>query len=353
MKKEKKKAPAKRPTSTTRSVKRQSSYSPYIICIGASAGGLHAVIQLLSQIPASINAAVFVVLHLSKSAVGNILVERIKRDIKLPCKLAENKEGIKAGCIYVAPPDSHLLVKNDRIILGHGPAENRFRPSIDVLFRSAAVAYGELAIGVILTGLLNDGTTGMWAIQQSGGHCIVQDPNEAEFPDMILSVLDRMEVDHVANLNKIPDILVSVTQVARKQKNTAPAEVIAESNLSEKMATSLQEISQVGQQTVYSCPDCGGGLWKIKNDRAEHLRCHIGHTYSTDDLVIKQSETIEQTLWVAVRMMEERKLLLSRLANDNKSKGLEKIAADFSERSDQLEHHITNMKEFLFTISKD
>jgi two-component system, chemotaxis family, protein-glutamate methylesterase/glutaminase len=109
----------------------------------------------------------------------------------------------------------------------------------------------------------------------------------------------------------------------------------------------------LGDHTIYSCPDCGGGLWKIKNGSTEHFRCHIGHSFTAADLAIKQSETIEHTLWMAVRMMEERKLLLSRLANENKSKGLEKIATDFSERSDQLDHHITNLKELLFSVNKD
>jgi two-component system, chemotaxis family, protein-glutamate methylesterase/glutaminase len=331
----------------------QPALPPYVICVGASAGGLNAIAQLFSQIPATINASVFVVLHLSRSALGNVFIERIKRDTDLPCKLAENNENIQTGYIYLAPPDAHLLVKKGKIILGHGPDENRFRPSIDVLFRSASTAYGERAIGVILTGLLNDGTNGMWAIHESGGKCIVQDPNEAEYPDMVLSVIDRMEVNYVANLEKIGGILQSLTQQPPGKKINAPDIIKAESELSEKMATGINQVGQIGDHTVFSCPDCGGGLWKIKNGHIDHFRCHIGHSFTTSDLVIKQAESIEQTLWVAVRMMEERKLMLSRMARENKDKGLERIATDFSERSEQLEHHITNLKELLFSVNKE
>jgi two-component system, chemotaxis family, protein-glutamate methylesterase/glutaminase len=353
MKKGKNNTPSRNIKTRAKPVKSKAASSPYIICIGASAGGLNALAQLFSQMPATINATVFVVLHLSRSALGEILIDRIKRHTSLPCKLAENNENIQTGHIYVAPPDAHLLVKKGKIILGHGPAENRFRPSIDVLFRSAATAYGERAIGVILTGLLNDGTNGMWAIHECGGKCIVQDPNEAEYPDMILSVLERMEVNDVANLKKMGGMLQSLTQQAPGEKITAPDIIVAESNLSEKMATGIQQVGQLGDHTVFSCPDCGGGLWKIKNGHMDHFRCHIGHSYTTGDLIVKQAETIEQTLWVAVRMMEERKLLLSRMARDNKGKGLEKMAADFSDRSEQLEYHIKNLKELLFSVNKE
>ena len=149
----------------------------FVIVIGASAGGLNAIAELVSQFPTDLNAAVFVVLHLSKAALGDILVNRIQKNTSLDCKIAEHNEEIKSGQIYIAPPDEHLLAKEDRIVIGRGPAENRFRPSIDVLFRSAAASHGEKVIGIILTGFLNDGTAGMMAIKQSGGHCIVQDRN--------------------------------------------------------------------------------------------------------------------------------------------------------------------------------
>ncbi len=299
----------------------------FIITVGASAGGINAVNELVSQLSPEINAAVFIVLHLSAAAPGELMVSKIQKHTRLRCKLAENNEVIEAGVIYAAVPNAHLLIKEDKVIIGHGPTENRFRPSIDVLFRSAAASYRERVIGIILTGFLNDGTAGMWAIKQSGGYCIVQDPNEAQYPDMPLSVLDNMEVDKCVPLKDIADVILLRTLEAGQLKRiTPPANVIAESKLSEKAATGLENVSSIGEKSVYACPDCGGGLWKVENGNLKHYRCHIGHSYSEEDLVVKQAETIENTIWVAVRMMEERKTLLGRIAKDYKEKGLRSLS---------------------------
>src|SRR5438874_13341659 len=209
----------------------------FVIAIGASAGGLNAISEVVSQFPSDLNAAVFVVLHLSKAAVGDILLTRIQKNSSLPCKIAEDREAIKRGHVYLAPPDSHLLVKKDHIIIGRGPAENRFRPSIDVLFRSAAASHGERVIGIILTGFLNDGTSGMMAIKQSGGHCVVQDPNEAEYPDMPLSVLENIEVDHCVSLKNMGNAIFEIIDNAEEKGISVPPHVMAESKLSEKAAT--------------------------------------------------------------------------------------------------------------------
>jgi len=285
--------------------------------------------------------------------LGDILIGRVQRNTTLPCKLAEDKETIQSGHIYIGPPDVHLLVKEDHMIIGHGPAENRFRPSIDVLFRSAAASHRERVIGIILTGFLSDGTAGMIAIKESGGHCIVQDPNEAEYPDMPLSVLENMEVDHCVSLKKMGKIILEIFNQAEVKNISVPAAIIAESKLSEKAATSIDEVSRFGKKTLYACPDCGGGLWEIENGKSKHYRCHIGHSYSESDLLIKQSEEVEHTLWVAVRMMEERKLLMQKIAKESDEKGLQRLSSGYNQRSEDLKHHITNLKELLFAITKD
>jgi two-component system chemotaxis response regulator CheB len=344
-----------KPKSGSRSVLRHKSDAPsfYVITIGASAGGLDAVRELIRQIPGSINAAIFVVLHLSKAAIPEILVDRIKKVSALPCSVALDNEDVKPGHIYIAPPDAHLMIKRDSIVIGHGPAENRFRPSIDVLFRSAAASFGQATIGIVLTGFLNDGTAGMWAIKQSGGHCLVQDPNEAEYPDMPLSVIETMEADHCVPLNAMGNILKKITEKKPVKTIEPPAIVIAESRLSEKAATNLEGVSKLGEKTVYACPDCGGGLWDLENGRVKHYRCHIGHSYSEKDLQLRQSETIEQTLWVALRMMEERKILLTKLASENRKKGLEFLHKSVTEQAGQLTTHIDKMKTLLFEVNKD
>ena len=331
-------------------LKTQSSF--FAIGIGASAGGINAVTELISQLPANLNAAVFVVFHLSKIAMPEILLERMKKKTKLFCKLASDNDLIEAGTIYLAIPDTHLLVKDKNILLGRGPRENRFRPSIDVLFRSIAADFGERSIGIILTGFLNDGTVGMNAIKQSGGHTIVQDPNEAEYPDMPLSVLETMEADHCVSLKEMGDAILQITKNAKAKGVTPPKVVILESKLSERAATSIEKVSQLGKKTIYACPDCGGGLWQIDKP-STHFRCHIGHSYTERDLLYKQSESIEHTLWVSVRMMEERRVLLLRNVKNYNEKGLKRLSEEYAERAEQMQTHILKLKELLFKINDD
>jgi two-component system chemotaxis response regulator CheB len=229
------------------------SASPFIIVIGASAGGLNAIMELVSHLPDKLNAAAFVALHLSREATGQALVAKIQKKTTLPCHLAEHQKPIETGHIYVCPPDVHLLVKENEMILGRGPAENRFRPSIDVLFRSAAVSHKEKVIGIILSGLLNDGTIGMNAIKKCGGYCIVQDPNEAEYPDMPLAVLENIEVDHCTSLKNMTVAISDIINNAEAKQISVPENMIEESKLSERSATTIEGVSELGERTLYSC----------------------------------------------------------------------------------------------------
>jgi two-component system, chemotaxis family, protein-glutamate methylesterase/glutaminase len=324
----------------------------FAIGIGASAGGINAINELVSQLPADLNAAIFIVMHLSKVAMPELFVDRIKKHTKLACKIAIDDDKIEAGTIYLAAPGSHLLIKEDRIKLGHGPEENRFRPSIDVLFRSIAASHTEKSIGIVLTGFLNDGTVGMNAIKQSGGHTIVQDPNEAEYPDMPLSVLETMNVDHCIPLKKMGETILEIINNAEIKGIIPPDTVIKESRLSEKAATSIANVSRLGEKSLYACPDCGGSLWEIDKPFL-HYRCHIGHSYSERDLLYKQAESIEHTIWVSVRMMEERKVLLQKNAKTYSNKGLHKLSKQYEERVEQLEAHIEKLKNLLFSINVD
>jgi two-component system chemotaxis response regulator CheB len=286
----------------------------FIIAIGASAGGLNAINELTQQLPADIDAAIFVVLHLSKAAIGDMLLLRVQKHTKLKCSIAGDGDKIEPGHIYIAAPDSHLLVRDNKTLIGRGPAENRFRPSVDVLFRSVAASHGEKVIGIILTGFLNDGTIGMVSIKRSGGHCIVQDPNEAEYPDMPLSVLETMEVDYCIPIKEMAAVILKIIARATSKGIKPPGDVVAESKLSERSATAINGVSELGEKALFACPDCGGGLWRIENGGVKHYRCHIGHSFTEKDLLVKQSETVEQTLLVALLMMEERKILLQKIA---------------------------------------
>ncbi|MEJ7671904.1 MAG: chemotaxis protein CheB [Chitinophagaceae bacterium] len=307
----------------------------FVIVVGASAGGLNALSEFVGQLKTGMDAAVFIVMHLSRTSISDFLFHQLGPLTDLKCEIATEGASIKKDHIYIAAPNLHLLVKKDKIILGRGPEENRWRPSIDVLFRSAAAAYSTRTIGVVLTGLLDDGTTGMLAIKRSGGTCIVQDPNEAEYPDMPLAVLNNMEVDYSIGLAEMGEVIESITQTNPEEK-PAPDDVIIESEIAERVVVDYDNVKQLGEKSIYACPDCGGGLWDITKKggggKVVRYRCHIGHSYSEKDLVIKQGEIFESTLWTALRIMEERRNLLMKMENDHAKKGLAVIAKNYKEK---------------------
>jgi two-component system chemotaxis response regulator CheB len=325
----------------------------FIIVVGTSAGGMNALIELVAQFNEDINAAVFIVMHLSRTSISDFLVHRLQPHTLLKCEVAKDEASIEKGHIYVAAPNQHLLVKMDKIILGRGPEENRWRPSIDVLFRSAAASYSTRVIGIILTGALDDGTTGMLAVKRSGGVCIVQDPNEAEYPDMPLSVLNNVEVDYSVSLAKMGDIICETTQ-GEPEQIAAPPDIIIESEIAERVVVDYDNVRKIGEKSIYACPDCGGGLWAINKQtgKTDRYRCHIGHSYSENDLVIKQGQILESTLWTALRIMEERRNLLKKMEDDNLRKGLSKMALSYQEKGRDIQFHVDKMKEILYATQE-
>ena len=328
----------------------------FVIVVGASAGGMNALSEFVGQLKPGMDAAVFIVMHLSQTSISNFLMLRLQPHTQLLCEVATEGASIQKGHIYIASPNLHLLVKKDRIILGRGPEENRWRPSIDVLFRSAAAAYSTRVIGVVLTGLLDDGTTGMLAIKRSGGTCIVQDPNEAEYPDMPLSVLNNMEVNYCINLADMGEVIWGITQTTPEEK-PVPEDVIIESQIAERVVVDYDNVKQLGEKSIYACPDCGGGLWTINKGgdgqgKDDRYRCHIGHSYSEKDLVIKQGEIFESTLWVALRIMEERRNLLKKIEDDNTKRGFTTFAKNYKGKVDEIQVHVDKLKEVLYASQK-
>ncbi|WP_373552932.1 chemotaxis protein CheB [Haliscomenobacter sp.] len=326
------------------------THPKYIVVIGASAGGLDALAEMARTFQNGLDVAYCIVLHLSRKGIGDFVVHRLNQVTSLDCSLALNGAVIKKDNIYVARPNQHMLIKDNKFILGGGPEENRFRPSIDVLFRSAAVAYSSNAIGIILSGMLDDGTSGMWAIKRSGGSCVVQDPNQAEYPDMPLSVMNNMEVDHVATIEEMGALIAKILKHKKGRKKPVPKEVILESKIAETTAIGIEDVEKIGDVSVFACPDCGGNLWDVKGDLIKRYRCHIGHAYIERDLVIKQSETASTTLWVALRMMEERKHLLKKMEVDYAKKGYKSLSLSNVERQDEMQRHIDGLKKILFDL---
>lgn len=326
----------------------------YIIVIGASAGGLQAVTELIAQVNEEMDAAVLVVLHTPHSAYSDVVVKRLERSTAFHCKLAEHGEAIESNHLYLAVPDHHLILKKNKIILGRGPVEGRWRPSIDVLFRSAAVAYNSRVIGVVLTGLLEDGAAGMQIIKQCGGTCIVQDPEEAEYPDMPQAVLRYVDVDYCTSLERIAIILQEKTRNGIEQEQSIPARIQKEAEIAERVAIGIENVEALGvERSAYSCPDCGGALWEIKDGDITRFRCHTGHAYTSDELLERKRKELEDTFWVALRILEERRNLLTKMAEEERSKGWVRSSGNKEKRAEELEKHIGRLKDVLFTSTDD
>ncbi|RYY67627.1 MAG: chemotaxis protein CheB [Chitinophagaceae bacterium] len=327
----------------------QSEDPGFIVVVGASAGGLQSVVELIAQLKEEMNLSVFVVLHLPKLSLASAFVNRLQALTRYRCKLAEDEEPVRKGHVYLAPPDVHLLLTDEgRVRLGHGASENRWRPSIDILFRAAAAAYNSRVIGIILSGLLQDGTAGMESIKRSGGTLIVQDPAEAEFPDMPLSVLQNMEVDYKVSLAKMGAILSEKSGDGRPPEAKVPFDVAAEARITERVAISIETLQELGPKSDFSCPDCGGGLYLTNAGKVQHYRCHVGHSYTEGDLLFTMTKTLEGTLWTALRMMEERRMLLKKMANEEEGKGWIHSAAQKRVREGEMRQHINRLREVLF-----
>src|SRR5215213_7659479 len=286
-----------------------------IIVIGASVGGIEALRAIAGGLPKDLPAAVFVVLHTSPEAPG-ILADILDRAGALPASFAVDGERILPGRIYVAPPDKHLVVEPNRVRLTRGPKENRFRPAVDPLFRSAAQVYGPRVIGVVLTGYLDDGTAGLWAVKQLGGTAIVQDPLEALAPSMPASAMRQVKVDYCLPVAEIAPQLVRLA--SRPLEEQGEYEVPKEMDIEVRIAgeeTALDAgVLKLGEPSNYACPECHGVLLQLKEEKRIRFRCHTGHAYSVDSLLAEVTENVEDSLWNAIRSLEESVLLMRHMA---------------------------------------
>jgi two-component system chemotaxis response regulator CheB len=282
-----------------------------VVVVGSSAGGIEALRELASGLPVDFPAPVCIVLHTSPEAPG-VVDSILSRSGPVPATNARDRQRLEPGRIYVAPPDSHLLIEPGRVRVTKGPRENRFRPAIDPLFRSAAQVFGPAAIGVILTGNLGDGTAGLWAIKQLGGTTVVQDPADALFPSMPQSAMNHVRIDYVLPLSEIPALLVRLT--AEEMPAVAAAPVPESVEVEVKIAKEAPPLDAglegISEPSTFACPECHGVLMKLKEGGPIRFRCHTGHAYSIDSLVLAISAAIEESLWIAIRALEEGDMLL-------------------------------------------
>jgi two-component system chemotaxis response regulator CheB len=325
----------------------------FMVCIGASAGGMKVIRQIVAGISKDINAAIAIVVHMSREGASQAMVDKMQQVTELPCHVAADNMPLVRGNIYLAAGNLHMIIKDNKLLLGRGPAEGRWRPSIDLTFRSAAAAWDTHCIGVILTGMLDDGVAGMDAIRKSGGRTIVQDPAEAEYASMPEAVLANMEVDKCLPLGEISGVITALTRedVVRVP---APEEVIQEAVLAEQVASRIDHMLQPNMQlSMMTCPDCGGSLWEMQEGKVSRYRCHIGHHYTEGDLMRQQVMKIEETLWIALRMMEQRRLLLYKIADKEETTGFNTLASTHHGQAEEMDLHIERLKELLFAQQRN
>jgi two-component system chemotaxis response regulator CheB len=326
------------------------------IVIGASAGGVQALSTLVSDLPRNLPAAVFIVLHISANA-PSLLPNILGRESKLTVAHAINREPIQRGHIYVAPPDQHLIIEDGYVKLVHGPKENLHRPSIDALFRSAARWIGPRVIGVILTGARDDGKVGMRAIKQRGGITIVQDPLDAPFPSMPMSVMQEIEVDYSLPLREIAPLLNQLSRetAVEEERYRVPDEVEIESRIAEQKMEAdelIASVERIGTISRLTCPECHGALWEIKDANMLRYRCHVGHAFSAEALSEGQSEMLEVALWSAVRALEEQMVLAQRIVERARKGNHARAARMFEKRAREAEEHSAMIRQLLLSGEK-
>ena len=312
-----------------------------------------ALARLVAQLPASLPAAVLVVQHLSPKSTGEPLVQRLAAHTKLRCRLATNQLPLEAGTLYLAPPDRHLLVKDDHLLVTKGPRENSYRPAADALFRSAAVEFDSRVVGVVLTGMLHDGTAGLDFIKRCHGVTVVQDPADAEFPSMPESALRAVAIDHVVTLDEMGALLSKLVSpdfspTPSAMKTPIPPDLKLEAAIAERVVGTAEQAEQLGTQVPLTCPDCGGSLWQVQQGHVLRYRCHTGHAYTAEALAESSQEALEETLWVALRMLEERKNLLGSMVDHDSGYWTEQR----TERVEEMKVHINRLREFLLHDSE-
>jgi two-component system chemotaxis response regulator CheB len=330
-----------------------------IIAVGASAGGVEALIRLVGGLPPDLPASVLVVIHLaadSRSALPSIL----SRSGALPAVHPEDGAPLLPGQIYVAPPDRHLLVEEDHVRIFRGPRENRHRPAVDPLFRSAARCCGSRVIGIVLTGSRDDGAAGLAAIKRAGGIAVVQDPKDAMVPSMPATALEHVDVDYCLPLRKIPDLLIRLCRregasptVNDRETQEEPAMGPQERRTplagpqEVEMGPSTPSSEPWGAATGVGCPECGGSLWEVREGSLLRYQCRVGHAYTADTLLRAQSDVLESALWAALNTLRESAALHHRLAHNALERGHHLTAERLETRGVEQEGHAEILRQLL------
>jgi two-component system chemotaxis response regulator CheB len=321
-----------------------------LVVIGASAGGVFALKAIADRLPDHFPAAICVVLHVP-SGHPSRLPEILNRTRRLPAAHAADGERIQQSRIYIAPPDHHLLIDGEFLHVVRGPRENRQRPAIDPLFRSAARTHGSRVIGVILSGALDDGTAGLQEIKARHGITLVQDPDTAEADGMPRSALEHVEVDACLPLAAIADRLIELVAeqpLPRSDESlTLNVRLEFEDAAARLEPEAIESDVRPGRLSAYTCPECHGPLWELEDGEIVRYRCRVGHAYSSRTLIVEQVQAVERALWIGLRALEENAALLRRLAARAQGRHSHHTAQHFQERAEGIEANAETLRSTL------
>jgi two-component system chemotaxis response regulator CheB len=321
-----------------------------IVVVGASAGGFEALRRLVRELPADLPAAVFMVMHMP-AQTRSFLADILAHEGALPVGVPGDADRIRPGRVYVAPGDHHLILEERRVRVWRGPRQNRYRPAADVLFRSAGFAHGTRVIGVVLTGMLDDGAAGLAAIKRAGGVTVVQDPASAAFPGMPDAALAETEVDYVVSLERIPRLLDRLTR--EEAPEPAPQDdVLRFETRADLGETLVDDMDEIGKRSAFTCPECGGALWELGEADLLRYRCHVGHGFTAQGLMANQEDTLEETLWAAVRSLEENARLNRRLGV-RLGASAPKRTEELRDKAEELTRHADRVRKLLTQLTRN
>jgi len=320
---------------------------PRLVVIGASAGGVPALTELVGALAPELAAAVLIVLHLPPNS-RSMLPQILERAGHLPAAQPRDGEPLVTGQIAVAPPDHHLLVEGSRLRIVRGPWDNGHRPSVDALFRSAAYWYGERVVGVILTGALDDGAAGLAAVEAAGGTALVQDPRDAEVPDMpehALVAVPGASRQTLRDLAKVLNDLGGVGKPVVLEPERRP-----DVSLSHQAEIAQERGERVTPEAVdmvpagLSCPDCSGSLFVVPDENALRFRCRVGHGWTGAALFASHGRSLEHAIWAAIRVLEDNQALDDRIASRASRKKRSAVLRDLERRKEERGRLIAELK---------
>lgn len=315
-----------------------------IIVVGASAGGIDALIELIKHLPKDFGAAIFVTMHIGAQSR---LPEILNLCRKLPVRHAEQNAKYDHGCVYIAPPNHHLIIKDGRTVLSRGPRENGHRPAIDILFRTAAREHQNRVAGVVLSGGMDDGTAGLYTIKKRGGVAIVQDPSEALFPSMPASAMENINVDFCLPVSQIAKVLVELAQGSATTVTESPT---GGKSLDEHTTVDHPTQEVPGDQIPLACPECNGPIYEVREGDLARFQCFVGHAFSPESLTEQHTTALERALWTAMRTLKERTVLHKKMIERRRNKAEEKLRNRLEESIETANKDLKLLREILDRI---